>query len=193
LSLIFYKPGWWLGLLGTVGLMQLQAEAATTLSVATTNPPPSYQAVSLGWTPSPSANVTGYLLNWGLASGQCTNHLDVGNVTNSTVGGLTTNIAYYFNVVAYDAAGDQAPPSNELTFTPVALTLSLQLQGSGTNRTVGVNFQGMAGATYVIQATQDFRQWTTLGTTNCLAGGPVSYAVADPTFYPLRFYRVGKQ
>jgi hypothetical protein len=190
LNLLFSRTGLSLAL---VSAAFLQCRATITPLSITQGTNSSGLTASLGWTPSPSTNVTGYFLNWGLVTGQCTNQLNVGNVTNSTVSGLTTNVTYYFNVVAYDATGDQAPPSNELAYSPPILTLSLQLQGSGTNRTVGVNFQGTAGATYVIQATQDFRQWTTLGSTNCVTAGPIVYAVADPALYPRRFYRVSKQ
>jgi hypothetical protein len=44
-----------------------------------------------------------------------------------------------------------------------------------------------------IASTQDFRQWTMLGSTNSVTGGPIVYAVADPALYPRRFYRVSKQ
>ena len=74
-------------------------------------------AVGLAWDPSPDARVAGYFLCWGLASGQCTTPLNVGDVTSATVGGLTTNTVYYFNVVAYDATGQQAVPSNEVQYS----------------------------------------------------------------------------
>ena len=71
--------------------------------------------VALGWNPSPDTRATGYFLCWGLASTDCTNFLDVGNVTNATVAGLVPNVGYYFTIVTYDAAGDQSPPSNQIT------------------------------------------------------------------------------
>jgi hypothetical protein len=89
-----------------------------------------------------------------LASGQCTNLIDVGSVTNTALGGLTTNVFYYFTVVAHDAAGDQAVPSNQIQYmatnatvgvTPPSITTDL------TNQNViagsGVSFQiGASGA-----------------------------------------------
>ena len=68
------------------------------------------------WNPSPDTNVAGYFLCWGLASGQCTNLFDFGNVTEATLGSLQTNVAYFFTVVAYDAAGNRADPSNEIQY-----------------------------------------------------------------------------
>jgi Fibronectin type III domain len=192
LSLVFRRLCWWLSLLGA-GLVQCWADV-TPLSITPINGSSSGLSVNLAWTPSPSTNVTGYFLNWGLASGQCTNQLDVGNVTNTTVAGLTTGVTYYFNVVAYDAAGDQAPPSNELAYPPPPPTISLQLQRNGTNAPLmSVRFLGTAGNNYTIQATTDFKQWVTIGTTNCSVDGLIAYMTADPAIYPSRFYRVLRQ
>ena len=104
--------------------------------------------VSLGWCPSPSAGVTGYYVaygsgqnitnwspsvyshpstnpcpgilvsagsNWFLAY---TNRIDVGNTTAATVSNLVAGVTYYFSVIAYSAYGDEAPPSNEIKYTP---------------------------------------------------------------------------
>ena len=54
---------------------------------------------------------------WGLATGQTTNRLDTGNVTNVFLGKLMTGHTYYFTVVAYSSFGDEAPPSNEVNWT----------------------------------------------------------------------------
>jgi hypothetical protein len=81
--------------------------------------------VALGWNPSPDINAAGYFLCWGLASDACTNRLDVGHSINTTVAGLAANVAYYFRVVAYGAAGQESPPSNEIShsLTSAAITL----------------------------------------------------------------------
>lgn len=80
--------------------------------IVTNNP-----MVHLGWKPSPSVGVSGYYLCWGLASGQATNRLDSGNVTNLFLGDLVSGYTYYFTVVAYSSYGDEAPPSNEVNWT----------------------------------------------------------------------------
>jgi hypothetical protein len=164
---------------------------------ATHSPPPS-SLVSLGWNSSPSTNVSGYYLCWGLASGACTNHLDVGNLTSATVGGLAPKVTYYFTVVAYDYRGDMAPPSNEVSYaapaspppaTPAVLTVALQGSGSAAN-ILQLSFEGKAGATYQLQATDDFQNWETIWTTNCLADGPLAATVTDLASHPQRFFRV---
>ena len=81
--------------------------------------------VALGWNPSPDTNATGYFLCWGLASDACTNRLDVGNSTNTSVSGLATGMAYYFSVVAYGAAGQEGPPSNEISYTLSSAAITL--------------------------------------------------------------------
>ena len=53
-----------------------------------------------------------------------------------------------------------------------------------------LSFSGSAGAAYDLQASRDFQQWTTLGTTNCASDGLIIFYVADMTNYPSRFYRV---
>jgi hypothetical protein len=56
-------------------------------------------------------------LNWGPASGDYTQSTDVGNSTTTTVTGLSSGSTYYFAVTAYNAAGTQSSPSNEVSFT----------------------------------------------------------------------------
>jgi hypothetical protein len=73
--------------------------------------------VRLGWKPSPSENVAGYYLCYGFVSGQCTNRLDAGSVTNCSLTDLVVGPTYYFTVVAYSSFGDEAPPSNEVSYS----------------------------------------------------------------------------
>jgi hypothetical protein len=87
--------------------------AQFTPAIATSSP----GMVTLGWKPSPSAGVSGYYLCWGLASGQTTNRLDAGSVTNVSLTSLATGPTYYFTVVAYSSFGDEAPPSNEVSYS----------------------------------------------------------------------------
>lgn len=152
----------WLGILGfSVVLVQAPLRAANSpLFIATpsTNSSPSEPEVTTGWNPSPDPNVVGYYLCWGLASGQCTNFIDVGNITNATLGGFTTNVLYYFTVVAYDAAGDEAVPSNEIQYmapnqtglTPPTILTDLTSQNAvaGSNVFFQINAAGSAPLSY---------------------------------------------
>ncbi|OCL27202.1 hypothetical protein U472_06950 [Orenia metallireducens] len=65
--------------------------------------------VSLSW--GSVANAAGYNVKYGTTS------IDVGNVTNYTVTGLTNGTAYTFTVAAYNSNGE-SPDSNQLTATP---------------------------------------------------------------------------
>jgi len=46
------------------------------------------QNVTLAWNPSTDSTVAGYKIYYGSASGNYTNVVDVGNVTNATISGL---------------------------------------------------------------------------------------------------------
>jgi hypothetical protein len=154
-------------------------------------------AASLAWDPSPDITVVGYFLCWGTASGQCTNQLDAGSATSATVLGFITNTVYYFNVVAYNAIGQQADPSNEVQYlitgsSPAAgPRLAIQPSLSGTNLTaISLSFQGSAGAAYAVLATQDFVHWETICTTNCATDLAAVRLTLDMTNYTSRFYRL---
>ena len=53
-----------------------------------------------------------------------------------------------------------------------------------------LSFQGMAGATYDIQATPDFQRWTVIGTTSCPTNGVVTYDVSPDLTGPRQFFRL---
>ena len=74
--------------------------------------------VTLGWDKSRSRGVKGYRLHCGLTSGRDYARLvTVGNVTSYTFSNLIPGKTYYCVVTAYDAAGRESPPSNEISFT----------------------------------------------------------------------------
>jgi hypothetical protein len=153
--------------------------------------------VSLVWDPSPDTNVVGYFLCWGTASGLCTNQLNAGNATMVTVHCFTTNAVYYFNVVAYNAIGQPADPSNEVQYSGMDLpaflgpTLAVQPALSRTSPAgISLSFQGSAGATYAVLASQDLIRWDTIWTTNCATDVAVIFNATDATNYIQRFYHV---
>ena len=196
------KPVLFCRLLWSVALFGLglfPSNAAVSPLLLTTGGSSSDSSVALGWDPSPSTNVTGYFLCWGLTSGQCTNQIDVGNITNSTVSGLTTNVWYYFTVVAYDGLGSQADPSNEIHYSvtnapaPPAVTLNLGFDNPSQPTSLNLSFQGTAGSSYAILATEDFIRWDPVWTTNCMSDGPMVFSSFDATNYAKRFYNVVQQ
>lgn len=176
--------------------VQSQAQLFLVAGRSDTNSPAS-GLVALAWNPSPDTRATGYFLCWGLASGVCTNLMDSGNSTSVTVAGLATNITYYFTIVTYDTAGDESPPSNEITYalpvgSPVAAGpgLGIGFGGAGAGAVAHLSFPGSAGAIYDLQASQDLQQWETLWTTNCVSDGLIVFDDPDMGIYPRRFYRL---
>jgi hypothetical protein len=162
-----------------------------TTALATSN------SVTLGWLPSPDTNVAGYFICWGSASGECTNQLDIGKVAIARLGGLETNAAYYFAVIAYDNLGRKSPPSNEIEYALpdtshaiAAPKLDFELRNIGMLKTaLRLSFQGHPGATCHLEATEDFQHWDRLWTTNCPPDGIVAWEVTGLGDRPFRFFR----
>jgi hypothetical protein len=73
--------------------------------------------VSLAWDPNTDADVSGYHLYYGTASGNYAESVDVGRRTNARVPNLQEGETYYFVVKAYNSEGVESLPSNEATFT----------------------------------------------------------------------------
>jgi hypothetical protein len=104
-------------------LAAFRAAGATSTSSPTPSPTPRQSSsVTLAWdanvaTSNSGTNTVGYRLYMGLASANYTQSTNVGNSTTATVSGLSSGSTYYFAVTAYNAAGTQSPPSNQVSFT----------------------------------------------------------------------------
>lgn len=79
-----------------------------------------YHGVHLTW--DAASYATGYKIFYGTSSGNYTSNIDVGNVLEYTVPGLTPGIPYYFVVAAYNPQ-NQGANSNELSTTPNSTVL----------------------------------------------------------------------
>ena len=148
------------------------------------------QSATAVWNPSSDTNVIGYFIRYGLSSETCTNLLDAGAATNVTVFGLEAGSTYYFFVTAYDRAGLESTPSNEIDYTvPEAVTapsapIALQMRNDSTSG-MTLEFEAPSGGTsYVIQATEDFQTWVPISTNTSIV------PITDAANYPHRFYRV---
>ena len=72
--------------------------------------------VTLAWDASPSPNVGGYRVHYGLSSGIYPNKVFVGNQTSYTLSGLKRGKTYYISVTAHEAIGfDESEFSNEVS------------------------------------------------------------------------------
>jgi hypothetical protein len=74
--------------------------------------------VTVAWDKSPGEDVKGYRLYYGLsAGGDYFESVDVGNVTTYTFPDLAPGKTYYCVIRAYNAAGKESLPSNEISFS----------------------------------------------------------------------------
>ncbi|MBV8376908.1 MAG: fibronectin type III domain-containing protein [Verrucomicrobia bacterium] len=87
----------------------------------TTSPTP-VESVTLDWDANPSTgdpgtNTVGYRIHLGLSSGDYTQTTTLGNVTTVTLSNLVSGTTYYYVVTAYNSAGLDSAPSNEVSYT----------------------------------------------------------------------------
>lgn len=95
--------------------------------------------VSLAWGASPSSTVAGYKMYYGSASGVYAANVDAGKATSVTVPSLQDGAKYYFAVLAYDAAGNKSPYSNEVSTTlPAAATASFSASATTVNASAAI-------------------------------------------------------
>ena len=75
------------------------------------------QSVTLAWDPNPDPTIAGYRLYSGTSSRIYTQQLEVGNMTTTLVSNLADGRTYFFAVTAYNTAGAESIPSNEVSYT----------------------------------------------------------------------------
>jgi fibronectin type III domain protein len=83
---------------------------------ARTAPAFTFSSVTLKWDKSPSRDVKGYRLHYGFVPKSYQGTLDVGKRTTCKLSTLVVGKKYYFVAVAYNAKGNESPPSNECSF-----------------------------------------------------------------------------
>jgi hypothetical protein len=147
--------------------------------------PDSY-ALTLVWDASPSAEVAGYRVYYGAASGSYTNSMVVGNVRTCTVPGLVSGATYFFAITAYTAGGPESDFSNEISFVPGVPTVQIRVTSRGP---VILTVKGLIGHTYEIQVTRNLKTWTVLGAVTAGADGSVNFIDAKAGSVGQRFYR----
>jgi hypothetical protein len=164
-------------------LAVLAAPVASPVAYGVILPP---NSVTLAWNPSPDADVTGYRVYYGPASGSYTNSIAVGNVTSNTITGLVNGAPYYFAVTAYDWRGMESPFSNEIVYTPGGPGVRLRV---APDKSVVVTVTGTAGRVYDILATQNLVNWTVIGSVTLGASASFDFTDASAANYPSRYYR----
>jgi hypothetical protein len=145
------------------------------------------QSVTLAWNASTNPIVTGYNVYYGGGSGTYTNEISVGSATNATISGLIPGTTYYFAATTYSSLGVESPFSSEVSYT-VPILAGVQLHVTPTRKFI-LTVTGPIGHTYDIQATQDFKTWTVIGTVTVGASGSLNFTDTNAARFSRRFYR----
>jgi hypothetical protein len=118
-----YLPGLFIALsLLAIALLRTSAHSNKHHGKPTPAPAPAPATLTLAWdavpaTADPATNPVGYRIWEGFGPRQETVLVDVKTATVWTLS-LTRGSTYYFVVTAYNAAGTNSPPSNEVAVTP---------------------------------------------------------------------------
>jgi hypothetical protein len=75
-------------------------------------------SVTLAWDPNSEPDIAGYRVYYGFSSQNYVYKIDVGTATATTIGNLGPGTQYFFAVTAYNLAGEESLPSNEVVFSP---------------------------------------------------------------------------
>jgi CxxC motif-containing protein (DUF1111 family) len=89
-------------------------------------------AIGVAWTASSTIGVTGYRILYGLASGELTNSMDIGNVTSAVIAGLSPVQTYYLAVITLTASGQSLAADATITAQPDTTVSVVPLYDAGT-------------------------------------------------------------
>jgi hypothetical protein len=101
--------------------------------------------IQLAWDPNPETDLAGYKVYYGLAPGNYSVAVNLGNQTTYTVAGLASG-TYYFVVTAYNSAGLESDVSNEVSAT-IGVSATLSLVATPGSENVTVNWSGVTNPT----------------------------------------------
>jgi hypothetical protein len=141
---------------------------------------------ALNWERSSSPEVAGYRVYYGTACGNYTHSVTVGNLTTNTIPGLASGVTYFFAVTAYDTNGLESNFSNESSYVPGIPAVQLRPAPAGQ---FGLSVSGLIGHMYEIQATQNFTDWTVIGTVTLGASAAADFTDPNAANFLTRFYR----
>lgn len=146
-------------------------------------------SVTLAWNRSPDPTVTGYNIYYGGTSGTYTNKVSAGSATNATISGLVPGATYYFAATTYYSLSlsVESALSSAVSYT-MPILAEVQFRVTPTRKFI-LTVTGPVGHTYDIQATQDFKTWTVIGTGTVDAGGSLSFTDTNAASFSRRFYR----
>lgn len=149
---------------------------------------PAGQNVTLNWSQNTDPAVAGDTVYYGAASGNFTKIAGVGNVTSTTITGLTADATYYFAVTAYASVGGQSDYSNEASYGVPNPPSKVNGHGKPAGQFM-LTLTGPIGKTYEIQATEDFTTRTVIGMGTIDANGSLDFTDTNAANFPQRLYR----
>ena len=145
-------------------------------------------SVTLAWNTTSDPGVAGYNLYYGRTSGNYTNKVSVGLDTSAVTSGLLVGVAYHFAATTYNAAGMESEFSGDVPYTVPAQPQDVQTRVMPVGQ-FGLTLSGTVGHTYNIEATQDFKTWTLIGTVTIDATGSLYFTDTNAGNFSKRFYR----
>ncbi len=145
----------------------------------------SYGAV-LNWNGSNDPEVAGYRIYYGTNSGNYFTNQLTGMVTSYAIIGLTAGVTYYFAVATVGTDGSESPLSVEVSFVPGLTTVEF---ASVPSQPGSLIMGGLAGNHYEIQATEDLKNWATIGRVTMGVNGATHYSDTNALLFSKRFYR----
>jgi len=145
-------------------------------------------SVTLMWSPSPSPDIAGYNVLYGVASGVYTTRVSTGNTNSVTLYDLVPGTTYYFVVTCYNTAGDESAPSNEAVYTvptdpsrlPVLLGNAVSSAGS-----FSFTVPGGSGTNFAVEASVDLVNWVRVA----INTAPFTFVDTNSKQFEQRFYR----
>jgi hypothetical protein len=167
--------------LGKVGVPLLCLVASQQFSSAQVN-------LSLSWN-YPSTNETGFGIQRATSpDGPWKQIATVAAPTTSYVeSNLQYSTTYYYQTWAYNAAGDSPLSSIASITTPAGFGVQLSVPSPGQ---IKLTVTGLTGLIYNIQASQDLKSWTTIGSLTAVVDGLLNFTDTNAVHYSRRFYRV---
>lgn len=139
--------------------------------------------VSLTWDASVSPDITNYWVYYGDLSGYYTNKVSVGtNLIYSVIGfPLVRGAAYYYTVTAQSSSGLESEFSNEYAIFVPGLPASPRNLRPFIINPLAQEINGKANPeqVYLVEKTEDFLEWVTVGETITDKKG--DFSIIDPT------------
>ena len=137
--------------------------------------------ISLAWDANTEPDIAGYRIYYGSSSGNYTVTVDVGNTTVATLANLQTDQTYFFVVTAYDTAGVESLPSNEVNSVPAFNVTPSAGANGGISPNTAQTVSGGGSATFTATPNTGYavNQWVLNGTP--VQTGGTGYTVGNVT------------